>query len=1003
MNSTGGGNSNLKDGSDGLQTYFNANGNILIRYKNDNQMYGMDPYEFTTNTLPNFASSSFEHGMIISIGNDFYMGGTLFPYNYSTIPKPSLPQPSTPKCTYDATTNVYTFTNTFNIVKNSLTYKFSFLYTYKYPKPYINVSYTVDIPTGNTEVVKFAHGWDAKLAGSDSSPHFAIDNAKNTIVGTRNSTNGFQAMIYKSGTKWSGYYGAEASELKLYLSTEYGNFMELNTKKISYQTVDSSMGMSVNFGSTPGTQTTSNLISFQCNAPSAAPEASILTPAATSTTNGNASSNPVVPPTSTYTATCIEPNKVITVAQSAFPTTDTDGDGIKDVQLEFENTTTKNSYTASYENSTVTLPPGTYTVYFFDTVNGCISPVRTITITTPTCNSDLSIVKTINTDANNTVQAGKTYTITYTAKNNGTSDNGGVVVSDIIPNGFTVTGSTAPTGTTYSNGKWTIGGISNGDTKVLTVTVTTTGKSTVMSTATITGSATDSNTANNSSNPTIVLFSDFDGDGISDLTDLDSDNDGILNSVEMYCDQNTPPNGTWPVKNSSVSFANQPTLTKQLLFWDWSNVEISSTNPTATKTVVHNGVTYTATISNFTTNVVPQIAGNKASFIGADIPNWNNTAYNQFIGHYYNVNNDTFKETLFMSSNGTGTSKFNIDVTAVKDGKSYPVELVVFDSESTNTNVESLTFKTNSSNFKLVEKTGAGSMSAQISGVTNIIGENTNTIMYNNTQDSNVNAIFSTSGLNPIIETTVYTANNSMEGVGFAVRLYCDTDDDGIPSFLDTDSDGDGCADALEGSELVQTSQIHALSLPSTDPNYAYRGQIKVIYDGKTAGTPAGIVSTSINALGVPQLVNNAGNNLNSTTNPSNLAGILDNVDGTADVGQANVSASNSAVTSQACKSCYKPSNTTGTSIPTNIGISTIGKDSNWPQNRIGGFMAIESKTKGLVVTRMSTVQITAIANPEVGMVAFDTTVDCLKVYTRNNLGVLGWYCMENKSCEDQL
>ena len=70
----------------------------------------------------------------------------------------------------------------------------------------MRISYTVDIPTGNTEEVKVAHGWDASLAGSDNSPHFAIDSPTKTIVGTRNTTNGFQAFIYKSGTMWSGYY-----------------------------------------------------------------------------------------------------------------------------------------------------------------------------------------------------------------------------------------------------------------------------------------------------------------------------------------------------------------------------------------------------------------------------------------------------------------------------------------------------------------------------------------------------------------------------------------------------------------------------------------------------------------------------------------------------------------------------------------------------------------------------------------------------------------------------
>ena len=55
-----------------------------------------------------------------------------------------------------------------------------------------------------------------------------------------------------------------------------------------------------------------------------------------------------------------------------------------------------------------------------------------------------------------------------------------------------------------------------------------------------------------------------------------------------------------------------------------------------------------------------------------------------------------------------------------------------------------------------------------------------------------------------------------------------DLDGDGLPNHLDTDSDGDGCADAIEGSENVKYNQIHDLNLPLADSNYAYRGQIKV-------------------------------------------------------------------------------------------------------------------------------------------------------------------------------
>ncbi|WP_326984619.1 T9SS type B sorting domain-containing protein [Chryseobacterium sp. MYb264] len=64
-----------------------------------------------------------------------------------------------------------------------------------------------------------------------------------------------------------------------------------------------------------------------------------------------------------------------------------------------------------------------------------------------------------------------------------------------------------------------------------------------------------------------------------------------------------------------------------------------------------------------------------------------------------------------------------------------------------------------------------------------------------------------------------------------AATKNCDTDGDGIPDYLDLDSDNDGCFDSLEGGENVLTSQLNA--------------------DGSISGP--------VDAQGVPQLVNPGG------------------------------------------------------------------------------------------------------------------------------------------------
>lgn len=368
---------------------------------------------------------------------------------------------------------------------------------------------------------------------------------------------------------------------------------------------------------------------------------------------------------------------------------------------------------------------------------------------------------------------------------------------------------------------------------------------------------------------------DSDGDGINDSCDLDSDNDGILDADEMFCDQTIAPNGTFPVANNP---ATTPSYINQLLFFDWSGVTLSTANPTATRSVIHNGITYTATVSGYS---------GPGTMTGTDILTYGGPT--QMTGRYYNVNGDTFKEVLY-SNFTTGTNSFNVTLSATRNGVSYPVNVVVFDPETTNNtsgNTENLIYTTSGNNFTLLEKTGSAT---SVIG-SNITGDGTKTITYLNTQSSSgsglppVNALYQTAGKGVTINASMLGAN-SRQGLGFAIRLYCDTDNDGNPNFLDVDSDGDGCADAIEGSELVTLDQIYPLNLPSTDANFALRGQIKVIYNGTTINTPSNIVSQSASALGVPQLVNNAANNYHAITNPTNLAGVADNSDGTSDVGQ---------------------------------------------------------------------------------------------------------------------
>ncbi len=231
---------------------------------------------------------------------------------------------------------------------------------------------------------------------------------------------------------------------------------------------------------------------------------------------------------------------------------------------------------------------------------------------------------------------------------------------------------------------------------------------------------------------------------------------------------------------------------------------------------------------------------------------------------------------------------------------------------------------------------------------------------------------------------------------GATQTAACDTDGDGIPDEFDTDSDGDGCPDAVEGTENVRITQVYPLNYPTA----GLRGQIKVLGNGSAPGTPAQVVSTVAAASGIPQLVNNAPNN------NSNIAGAADSTDTTADAGQGAGTSKLANVKDVECTRCFRPANTSGTGAPSNFGITALNRagtaNGNWPMKITGAHTVLDAKTKGFVVNRVAFTGTPAIpvgiasANYIVGMMVYDTTNNCLKIYDGT-----GWYCYTQQTCDN--
>ena len=108
---------------------------------------------------------------------------------------------------------------------------------------------------------------------------------------------------------------------------------------------------------------------------------------------------------------------------------------------------------------------------------------------------------------------------------------------------------------------------------------------------------------------------------------------------------------------------------------------------------------------------------------------------------------------------------------------------------------------------------------------------------------------------------------------------------------------------------------------------------------------------------------------------------------------------------------CYKPG-IAGTGLETKVGITSLSRagatdTDNWPMTRTGGWIALESQTKGFVPNRVAfdtsgnPIGIPA-ANFVEGMMVFDTVNKCMKMYTSADGGAtFAWFCISTQTCTD--
>lgn len=431
---------------------------------------------------------------------------------------------------------------------------------------------------------------------------------------------------------------------------------------------------------------------------------------------------------------------------------------------------------------------------------------------------------------------------------------------------------------------------------------------------------------------------DSDGDGIADWQDVDDDNDGILDTNECSLDFSTyvVNNFTSVVPAISGSTADN-TKFLQLRPSDFGLTTAGATNQNASR--------------------------DYSSFFGLPVGSIIVTVENAHV--HPNATSNPASNAFYVSArNGVGNTKITVSGTlgaymAIEHGQEY------------------YGIQERGIQFLDGSNITAGNL-IDISGPLqpNFTKGNTGNYYYtrHNATASPMLTDFTIGSINSQInpKRVSVSTNNivSNQYSTYFIRIFpeCDSDKDGVPNRLDLDSDGDSCPDALEGTANFLSSQL-------VTAGGTVNGGSTTIDQNLCAGS--GCVSTGGANIGLPQF----------TTPPTGYTNAT---------GQNAGDAYNAAVNGCFCTQLPTLGTPDGFTM---VGVSTHETQiSGWPENVGNGFIALDSQTKGMVITRVQHVGGTSgfplptdsVADPFAGMLVYDIDDSCVKLFN----GIV-WNCIQ--------
>ena len=324
---------------------------------------------------------------------------------------------------------------------------------------------------------------------------------------------------------------------------------------------------------------------------------------------------------------------------------------------------------------------------------------------------------------------------------------------------------------------------------------------------------------------------DTDSDGVPDSTDLDDDNDGILDKIEKNCGINQTwtslGSGVWqsnltPSLKVKVTLGNYPTA------WS-SDIALTNFNRACTE------ASYTSDYAPIVNTNLPAFQFNKT--VGASV--------GTITVEYLDASNTpvTIKNPRFHLG-GLGGSASGVVASSdwtLQGGKTMT------------------TLSKDATDFGTTPTTIFHPRLGQASGTVNdcASGEGSGTLQMDGSMSS---FSFSVKANGGFFDQMV---------MAFEACVDADTDNDGIANYLDLDSDGDGCPDAIEGGANFAASTLVTSTLAGGNSGTGYTGTSTSPVT-KNLGNTVGSTTTT---LGVPtvattgQTIGNSANKLVQSAN----------------------------------------------------------------------------------------------------------------------------------------